>query len=187
MITNRKSFGKAPGYRLIGLLLIAISLAQPVRATVIHYDSSNLTGNTWQYSYSLINDSLVDTIDMFTVYFPFGNYQKLNVGSAPATWDPLVVEPNNFLQNDGYYDVLALVSGVAPGGKLGSFLVTFDYIGTGTPGAQAFDIVNPITFATLDSGNTTPAPPAVVPVPAGVWLFGSFLVGFIGYSRLSAS
>lgn len=37
---------------------------------------------------------------------------------------------------------------------LGSFSVTFDYLGAGTPGAQLFSIVDPNSFLELDSGLT---------------------------------
>ncbi|WP_428357640.1 IPTL-CTERM sorting domain-containing protein [Methyloprofundus sp.] len=41
-----------------------------------------------------------------------------------------------------------------PGSILAGFSITFDYLGTGTPGSQVFDIINPDTFVTVDNGVT---------------------------------
>ena len=113
------------------------------------------------------------------MYFDVGVYENLTlITPTPATWDPLVIEPDNFLSNDGYYDALALSAGIAPGNSLGIFSVRFDYLGGGTPGSQYFEIVDSFTFDLLDSGQTSP-----VPVPAAVWLFGSGLIGLIGVAR----
>ena len=49
----------------------------------------------------------------------------------------------------------------------GGFAVQFTWLGAGTPGAQPFEIVDPDTFQTLESGSTT-----VVPLPATGWLLG---------------
>ena len=148
-----------------------------VFATTIQYAVTNIAGSTWEYSYNIINDSLALDIEEFTIYFESGRYQGLNLAAAPevAGWDPIVVNPNNFLNNDGFYDALAMTGGAAPGTSLGGFSVRFDFIGTGMPGPQRFEIVDPVSFTVLDSGNTSP-----VPLPAALLLFGSGLAGLIG-------
>ena len=157
------------------LLLVSFQSA----ATTITYDVTNIAGSTWEYSYTVNNDTLGFDIEEFTVYFDVGVYENLTlITPTPATWDPLVIEPDNFLSNDGYYDALALSAGIAPGNSLGIFSVRFDYLGGGTPGSQYFEIVDSFTFDLLDSGQTSP-----VPVPAAVWLFGSGLIGLIGVAR----
>ena len=165
------------GVLALGLMLLGMHTAM---ASTIWYNLSNISGNTWQYDYVISNDSSSINIDEFTVYFAYGQYANLSVVSAPTNWDPLVVQPGNFLNNDGYYDALALGNGIMPGNSLGGFSVQFDYLGSGTPGAQSFDIVDPNTFAPVESVVTSP-----VPLPASIWLFGSGLVGLLRWRRQS--
>lgn len=161
------------------LLLVSFKSA----ATTITYDVTSIpsaTGNTWEYNYTVNNNTLGFDIEEFTVYFDFGVYENLSIASAPATWDPLVIQPDSFegTSDPGFYDALALGTAIAPGNSLGIFSVRFDYLGEGTPGSQFFEIVDTSTFAALDSGQTS-----LVPVPAAFWLFGSGLLGLIGVAR----
>ena len=168
-------------YMLAGVTCLFLTSMQPATATSINYDVSNITGNTWEYTYTVNNDTLGFDIDEFTVYFDFGLYESLSATATPASWDPLMVEPDNFLSNDGFYDALALSGGITPGSSLGSYSVRFNYLGAGAPGSQRFEIVDPFTFDVLDSGQTN-----LVPVPAAVWLFGSGLIGLIVVARRKA-
>jgi hypothetical protein len=43
------------------------------------------------------------------------------------------------------------------------FSVQFVWLGSGTPGAQPFEVYDPLTFNLLVSGTTTPGPAAVIP------------------------
>jgi hypothetical protein len=56
--------------------------------------------------------------------------------------------------------------------------VTFDYLGDGSPGEQVFEVVDPVTFATLDSDTTT-----LIPLPATAWLLGASLIGAAARTR----
>ena len=135
-----------------------------------------LIGNTWEYSYSVNNDTLASDIEEFSIYFDLGLYENLALATAPANWDPLALDPDLSIPDDGLYDALALVSGIAPGDMLSGFFVRFDYLGSGIPGSQFFEIVDPNTFAVLDSGNTMSAS---VPEPETIWLMGVGLVGIL--------
>jgi len=159
-------------------LLMATQIAF---ATTITYDVNNISGTTWTYDFEVFNDSLSSGLEEFTVFFEVNAYQNLSVVATPSGWDPLAIQPDPTLPDDGFFDALALTAGgLVPGDSLGGFIVQFDFLGIGTPGSQAFDVVDPVTFATLDSGFTQAA---VVPVPAAVWLFGSGLVMFSGALR----
>ena len=62
----------------------------------------------------------------------------------------------------------------------------FDYLDTGIPGPQPFDIVDPNNppvsfYVPLDKGFTS-----LVPVPPAVWLFASGLLGLIAISKRQA-
>lgn len=168
--------------RLLGALCACLifAFAGSVSATAVSYDATNISGNTWEYTYTVSNDTLAIDIEEFTIFFDYTAYENLTLPTAPAGWDPLAIQPDTTLPDEGFYDALALVSGIAVGGSLGGFTVRFDYLLSGTPGSQAFDIIDPYTFATLDNGQTVLA---AVPVPAAIWLFGSGLLGLIGIAR----
>jgi len=157
---------------------IFVTMVNGVYATTILYDLSNLGGLRWEYTYSVTNDSLSSSIDEFTIYFNPGLYDNLIVGNTPADWDPLITQPDPFLVSDGFYDALALVTGIAPGATVSGFSVSFDWLVAGIPGSQFFEVVNPPTFVVLDSGNTTP-----VPEPGTLLLLGSGLIGLIGIGK----
>ena len=53
-------------------------------------------------------------------------------------------------ESDGRYDAQALVDNASLGSP---FTVSFDWLGPGTPGSQAFEIYDP-SFATIESGET---------------------------------
>jgi hypothetical protein len=149
----------------------------PAHATTVIYDATNISGNTWEYTYIIKNDMLSLDIEEFTIWFDVDLYENLTVGSTPADWDPLIIEPDTTVPpdgDDGFYDALSLVSGIAPGSSLGGFNLQFDYLGAGTPGDQFFEIIDSDNFATIDDGFTQSA---VVPLPTAVWLFVSGLLG----------
>lgn len=169
-------------FRLLRTLtgLVLAMFAYCVQATTITYTTQNLSGNTWQYSYTVTNDTLPQPIDEFTIYFGLFVYENLSVvgQAAPLDWDAIAVEPDPALPDDGFYDALALNLGIAPGTALGQFQITFDYLANGVPKEQFFEIVDPTSLAVLDSGFTV----AAVPLPAAGWLMGSGLLGFLGFA-----
>jgi MYXO-CTERM domain-containing protein len=64
--------------------------------------------------------------------------------------------------------------GIPVGGAVSGFAVQFDWLGSGAPGAQPFDIVDPQTLQPLFSGTT-------VPEPAGLLLLA--LAGLVARRR----
>ncbi len=145
---------------LFAVLLLAATSAS---ATTIEFTATNINNNRWQYDYTVANDTLGFAIEEFTIYFDLALYDNLTIAASPAGWDSLVIQSDPNIPADGFFDSLALVTGIAPGDTLGSFSVWFDYFGNGTPGAQNWDVVDPISFATLDqgvtqAGNIMPAP-----------------------------
>ena len=149
-------------------------------ATTITYDVTNITANIWEYSYTLSNDTLGVDIEEFTIYFDYNAYENLT-SAAPTGWDPLVIQPDTELPDDGFYDALLVSgSGIGAGDSLGGFSVQFAYLLGGTPGSQDFDIVDPVTFDVLDSGQTVLT---TVPLPAALWLFGAGLLGMLSLGK----
>ncbi len=148
----------------IGLCAMAPEIAQ---ATTVTYTAVNLSGTTWQYDYTVTNNTLGSALREFTVFFDRTQYTNLAVQGSPVDWDSLVAQPDNNLPDDGYFDSLNTSTGLAIGANRSGFSVQFDFLGTGTPGAQPFSVVDPGTFAALENGTTT-----TVPLPATAWLLG---------------
>ncbi|MGK5075367.1 hypothetical protein [Janthinobacterium sp. ZB1P44] len=149
---------------LLALLLCAMSAAH---ATSIGYTATALGGTQWRYDYTVSNTTLAVPIEEFTVFFSVGQYANLhNVSTAPG-WDALLVQPDPAIPASGYLDALALAGGIHPGATATGFSVTFDYLGAGSPGAQPFSIVDPVSFIALETGLTQPA---AIALPSTPWL-----------------
>ena len=140
--------------RLVTLLILVFTVVNPSIATTINYEITNILGNRWQYNYSVYNDSLTSDIEEFLIFFDHNAFDNLAVVDSPLNWDPLVVQPDSSLPDDGYFDILALSSGIAPGTSLSGFLIDFDYLYSGTPGSQYFEVRDSTSFDLLETGNT---------------------------------
>ncbi len=129
--------------------------------TEIVYDVDEISPVTWQYSYDVTNISLTEQIKEFTIWFEFGLYEKLTVETpdTPAGWDQIVVQPEPVLHDDGAYDAKALGLGIGIGQIVTGFSVSFDWLGDAVmPGSQFYEIINPLTYETIDCGWTIPEP-----------------------------
>lgn len=167
---------------LVGVF--AMLCSAPGFATVITYQATQLGGTTWRYDYSVDNDTLEVPIEEFTIFFGLGQYANLTSLSMPDGWDGFIAQPDPLLPDDGFIDLLASSSGVLPGLSVNGFSIVFDWLLEGTPGAQRFDIIEPVSFTTLESGVTTLASrQASVPEPSSLALFGTALLVFGLLSR----
>jgi|GEM_PF-1333741 len=152
--------------------IFACTLAQ---ATTVSYSVANIAGNAWQYTYTVTNDTLTSDIEEFSIFFDVSLTANLALTSSPAQWSPLVFQPDPGIPDDGLFDALALVSGISHGASQGGFQVQFDFLGSGVPGAQTFAVIDPNTFAQLDTGLTQ-----IVPLPAAIWMFAASLLLLTG-------
>jgi hypothetical protein len=169
-------------WKAAGVALAATAFSFGANATDVSYDPTNVGGNTWQLSYDVTNNSLTVPISELTMYFNPSIFSDVAVGpTQPAGWkNPVAVQSDPSFLPDlsgyGFFDTIASTNGIAVGGSLGGFTVLVDYSGTGTPGSQIFQIVDPTTFTTLEQGQTKLS----VPEPGTV---GLLVLGLIGLTR----
>jgi len=149
-------------------------------ATTIDFAVADLGGNKYEYAYTVKNDSLAFDINEFTVFFAFGLYRNLSVTTPVPDWSEITIDPDLILGNpiEGFYDALALTSGIAPGAIATGFSVSFDWLGAGIPVAQRFEVVDPVTLSVLDSGLTE-----IIPEPGTFGLLSLGLLTGIGVLR----
>jgi hypothetical protein len=157
---------------LIGCTAATTANAVVSGQTDITFDVSNVGGNTFEFVYTVENVGLSVAIEEFTIFFDVSLFENLALPSAPSGFDPIVVQPDPALPDDGFFDVLASPGpGIASGASLGGFSVRADFLGTGTPGPQPFEIIEPTQFAVLDGGLTRPAG-IVVSEPSSMMILG---------------
>jgi len=144
---------------IVGCLLATSVFGDP--NTQIWYETTDLGSNRWQYTYDVTNISLTENIEEFTIWFDYGFYDNLTIitPDPPAgDWDQIVWQVEPVLQDPGGYDALAKNLNIGIGETVYGFSVSFDWLGTGAPGSQFYEIINPINFQTIDSGYTVPVP-----------------------------
>jgi hypothetical protein len=153
----------------VQLFLIA-ALAAPLsvfaNSTQIQYQISNISGDEWAYTYT-VSSAPFAANEAFTIFFTQGLFSNLQgTPPSPSGWFTFSLQPDAILFTNGLYTALAL----SPGASLtGPFTITFDYLGLGTPGSQAFSVdqfdANGNLISNVTTGLTTPLS-QTVPEPA---------------------
>lgn len=132
-------------------------------------DDTGLEADRWQFTYRLAEPALTAG-QGFTVYFDEALYRNLTLDTVPSGWDVAVVQPDLVLPDAGFLDALTLEDALAPSGP---FRLTLDWLGTGLPPMQPFEIYTlDGGFAILESGLTVPEP-AETAVVFGLGLFAA--------------
>lgn len=160
--------------RSIALAIAAVS-APAAQAAAIHHEATRLSADRWRHDYTVsVSPGDVAPAQM-TLWFERGLYADLSLPSSPAGWDGLVVQPDAALPADGFVDVLAPGGTPVADATITGWSVAFTWLGAGTPGAQAFEFIDPATFRPLLSGFTTAVDGPVdgsVPEPSTLLLVG---------------
>jgi len=173
-------------------MALALTLAGSswlAQAAAVTANFSLITGNTWQASFTLSNGAADPTAQGVSLYFDHSLYSSLGNAVAPTGWDPLVLQPSTgTLSADGVFDALALPGNeLQPGQTLAGFAVQFQYLGTGTPDALAFEFyqldANDLPVV-LTSGNTQ-TPAVSVPEPGALLLSSLALAALLAVRRQS--
>ena len=172
---------------LTGLaMVLMLGTAQQVQAAMITYGVTNLVDTTsgedlWEYSYQVSGTSFAK-FEGFSIYFAPAIYKALE-SPPPAVpgWNPTSVQPDLGLLSSGFFDAQALMANPSL-----SFLFTvkFVWLGSGTPGPQAFDLYrvdpnspdpnNPNFIFGVNPGITEQV--STVPEPSTMVLAGSGLM-----------
>ena len=145
------------------LALLALGFAGSAAALVITYQATDLPdvpgpGDRWQYSYNVVSGSFGPG-GGFNVLFSPLLYASLEPSTPQAVgdWSVVVVAqpvPDPVNPADGLYSAVANI----PNPSLAAtFVVTFDWLGAGTPGAQTFEVFDETGFLPSEGGSTTQA------------------------------
>lgn len=131
--------------------------------TEIQYEIADIGAGRWQYTYDVYNISLTEEVEEFTIWFDYELYDNLIIVTGIlepplSSWDEIVVQRERVLKDDGYYDAVSVASNIGIGESVSGFSVSFDWLGTGNPGSQFYEIIDPVTFGTIESGYTIPEP-----------------------------
>lgn len=173
---------------LLALMLLGLCPWNAARATTIEYIASNLADVTpgedlWRYDYTVTGRSFLQS-QFFDIYFQPTLFAALAAGAAPNTdWDVAVLQqptPGNLPPFDrGMFDAFALSDDAS---LTGLFSVSFIYLGSGSPGSQAFEIYDAGSNL-LETGVTTPLGGAIPEPSTLALLAGGLLVGALKLRR----
>lgn len=150
--------------RIVFVLIIAFFFANNTSSdfmTEVRYEAADLGAGQWQYTYQVRNLGLAEGIGEFTIWFDYGKYSNLQITTPnppSGNWNQVVWQPDPVIKDAGGYDALANSLKIQLGQSVSGFAVSFNWLGTGTPGLQQYEIINPANFQTIETGWTTPEP-----------------------------
>jgi hypothetical protein len=151
------------------LIALASLTCLPAQAGFISYEITDLGGANYRYDYTITNDGSITTqIGLFDILFDPALYDEaslFNVSdpSLEADWSQMFL--GSGIGVPAAFDAFANGSGIGVGGSVSGFAVQFSWLGTGSPGAQTFEIYDPETFELLGGGTSTLQLPPVTAVP----------------------
>lgn len=146
---------------LVVFYLVFVSVSSASQMTQIEYTAEDLGSGRWLYSYEVQNIGLTDGIEEFAIWFDYCLYEDLlvTIPFSPANdWDEIVIQPEPVLGDDGFYDALTLDLPINISETASMFSVSFDWLGIEEPSSQYYEIIDPVTFGTIESGYTVPEP-----------------------------
>lgn len=155
------------------LVIMCTMFCHQAIATIVSFDLTDLGNGSFEYIYTIENDTLSIPIEQITVWFDEQLYVNLQVTTqVPLAndWSEITLPSTGFGIPFGY-DALALAGGIALGQSVEGFSVSFDWLGTGLPGSQQFEIINPVDSQMITTGITIPEPATVL-----IFGFGTLLL-----------
>jgi hypothetical protein len=174
--------------RLSVCCLAFLAVAQSAGAAVINYTATNVSGNLWEYNYTVSGDAFAAN-DAIVIFFDESLFGALSSPSvANATWSLSTLDPDTGLPAPGEFDALSLTTfaSLADPFKVRAFYLP----ASGAPGSQHFEIdvfdANGGFVETRSSGETIGAN-AAVPEPGTMFLVGAGLLAARRARRKSAT
>lgn len=171
--------------RAAQFLAVSVLLCGGAHSAVVQSESTFLGGSSWRYDYTITHTGDTPDFDEVTIYFDPSSYSALSAGVAPAGWDPLVIQPDNGIPADGFFDVLNLGGLLSVGDSFSGFSITFNYLLNDAPGVQSFDLYDSSDFSLVGSGRTSVAGANAVPEPESLVLALTALAGIGAVRRKS--
>lgn len=164
---------------IVVFVFLACLTSNLLASNQISYSLEDLGLGRWKAVYEVHNISLINPIQEFTLWFDYGLYSNLSIETPSplnTAWNENIYEPYRLpplSPFNGYYDALAFDSGIFSGQLTAGFTITFDWLGTGLPSAQRYEVINPGTFETVAEGQTVhiPEPACMLLVLTGVAYF----------------
>lgn len=161
-------------------LVAALGFSASSHAVIIHSDLTSLGGTAYRYDYTVTNDgSITSEVTLFDILFDPTLYDESSLTnlSTASGWDTIFL--GSGVGVSAAYDALALGAGIGIGESVGGFAVSVNWIGAGTPGSQQFLVYDSLSFEELGGGSSqvSSPPPASVPEPGTLALFGLGLAG----------
>jgi hypothetical protein len=154
---------------VLSAAIILFSFQAVADSLPFSYSLVNLGGGEYQYDYSIYNNASLGAgvpVQLFDVDFDPTLYTNLSIVTPNPNWTEMIFPAGG--GNPALFDVSSPTNGGIPVGSTASgFDVDFDWLGTGTPGSQPFQIYDPNSFAQLQNGNT------INPVPLGTLTGGT--------------
>lgn len=142
------------------LLAVVLLFSGAAQGALVEYGATQLSGSLWRFEYVVNNLALSGSIAEITAYFDAAFYSNLTVVGSPLEWDSIVVAADSAIPTYGFFDALALGNGILSAQSQAGFSVQFDFLGTGGPTSQPFELRDS-SFRLLAQGNTV----AVTAVP----------------------
>lgn len=147
---------------LVACLFLLVFSQAAFAAVSIQYSVVPMGGNVYRYIYSISNLGVGPAVQLFDILFDTSLYQE---GSLQiVTPSPLNTQWSQQILHSippgvpASYDALSLTGGIPSGTTVSGFSVQFTYLGSGTPGAQPFQVYDPGTLNLVQSGQAVPAP-----------------------------
>lgn len=198
----------------LSTMMVLIFGVQIASADPIFYDVENIGGDTWQYTYTVGNET-GGIIDWFTIFFDpllyafdlttdADGFEEVdpNIASGPDGWDIFVAPPDFFFpgsadNSDGFFDACGFLDDFLPcfgdafvdtGQLVGGFSIAFDWLGGPgtTPGSQPFTLYGD-GLPTNPTSFTQLMTPVSVPEPGSFALLLTGLMVLLGRRRRNLS
>lgn len=101
-----------------------------------------ISGQRWEADYVIANESSSTPIKGLRVTFPANSYDNIAIITTPSTWDAISANPDTVIGANGIYEIFTITSEIIDGDPLKGIRLEFDWLKSGSPSSQSFEIIN---------------------------------------------